>query len=410
MKELKLLTEWADSIVNEFAKDGNLPLNQDPIRQTQIKYPHLNKDEAASKYLDDITSDFKDQNAVINAQSKKSEKLEKVVGDQNLTISKLNKEIDDIESNSNLQSTATNDKLKQIDNIKKISDEEHRRLVDKIDSLQNKPGMTDERYSELMKRVDEFQKNGVDPQKIKEFERRIESMSRQESVGKADFDRLQTMMSKVEQGQAEVERGRGDINAKIAAIEKRQSELEQKEKEHEEKVKSTSWRNDPDAQKFVKAVGKRSKTTKQRVDDLIGKKNERLDDFKNLPPRIDKIEPEVRVTRELALDASDEVDVLDNQLKKEQEVNTIQTQWIEQLQRNKMDKEESQRQSDRRSYYDKSSTQNPYANTDRDDTRNNTDSKTKPSDTPPKKSGLDWSELDNIAENILGPQYAKYLK
>lgn len=301
MKELKLLTEWADSVITESSKEGNLPISQDPIKQTQIKYPHLSRDEAASKYLDDITGDFKDQNAVINAQSRKSDKLEKVVGDQNKIINSLKQEVDNSDSELDRLKSLSG-QLKSDVETRRISQNEVNDILSRVKELNGKPGMTDEHYEELKKKVAEFKKSEVDPRKFEEFKNRLDQIGRQESVKKGDFERLQALMSKVEQGQTDlvknqdqVGKGTEVLTKELQKVEKTQADLDRKTKDLENTVRrrvdnatktkaeyqkirrrldNTEKTNDIQSQQLV-AVQNHDAEQDQRISDLYQRKVDR---------------------------------------------------------------------------------------------------------------------------------------
>lgn len=288
MKELKLLTEWADSLLNEVDgknPKGNLPINQDPIKQTQIKNPHLSRDEAASKYLDDITKNFLDQNQVINAQRRENDKLKKTVAD-------IAREVGDIEQDSS-QTHGELERLKSLSGqlktdvtTRRISQSEVADILNQVKGLQGKPGISSEEYQELKQKVAEFKKSEVDPKQFEELKNRLERMGTQKSVDKGDFERLQALMTKVEQGQAEVERDRGDINSKIADIERKQAEIEQREKGHDEQVKAEVEKEIKRAEEKRKRSTRASYNTSKR----------RLD---KLEPRVDTLEPEIHKQEEI---------------------------------------------------------------------------------------------------------------
>jgi chromosome segregation ATPase len=189
-------------------------------------------------YLDDITKNFLDQNQVINAQRKENDKLKKTVAD-------IAREVGDIEQDSS-QTHSELERLKSLSGqlktdvaTRRISQSEVAGILDQVKGLQGKPGMSSEEYQELKQKVAEFKKGEVDPKQFEELKNRLERMGNQKSVDKGDFERLQALMSKVEQGQADNEKTKGNVDAKLAAVERKQAEIERKEVKIEKEKKLT---------------------------------------------------------------------------------------------------------------------------------------------------------------------------
>jgi len=452
MKELQEFTQWTDSVINEFVatgsktksqgeKQNNIPveLKRDIMTQAQRKYPSYNPQQALALYMSDRLEDFEErdfqQNKIINTQRRENDSLRK-------ELTTLSREVDDVEDISRKDHAeverlkATSGQIRSDIESKKISREEVANILNQVQDLRSK-GISGENYQELRRQVDRFKTDSVDPKKFQEFKNNLDLLNKQRKVEDGDFRKLQDLAKEVELGQKQVATGKQDVAQKLEKLDQEQKILKHKS-DNLGRVVSDKVRSEVD--KVTRGMERKSPT--KRIDKLLGKNDENLSDIisipsvaNNLKQRIDAIEPEVSLTKTMAGDVGDEVDQVIMDLEKEKEINRQQSLQINRLEVARAEEEVNKK---RRTRVDRSSRQNPYANladdepnssSDRRPPRQNpyanlanelrgvrdqlkTDDEPNSSSDrrPPKTGDLFEQELDDLVNNILGPQYSKYLK
>ena len=237
MKQVNEFEKWAGNIITEFVKtqrpdadsDRALPLAQDPIRQTKINNPHLSDQEAASKFLYDITKDFKQDAEELNKEKTQNSELRKRVADLSNRYGDL-VQSDDATNNELERLKALSGQLKSGQENKKLKSDEVAEILAQVRELQAKPGMTDEHYEELKKQVADFKQRGVDPRELEAFKQQLENLTKQKYVDDGEFEKLHKLADQVAQGQEQVVAGNETLAKELKQIEKKQGDYLDSEK------------------------------------------------------------------------------------------------------------------------------------------------------------------------------------
>jgi chromosome segregation ATPase len=271
MKQVNEFEKWAGGIITEFVKpqrsgadsDRTLPLSQDPIRQTKINNPHLSDQEAASKFLYDITQDFKQDTDELNKEKTQNDELRKRVADLSNRYSDL-VQSDDATNNELERLKTLSGQLKTGQENRKLKSSEIAQILDQVKQLRAKPGITDEHYEELKKQVSDFKKQGVDPQQLAAFKQQLDNLTKQKYVDNGEFEKLRKFSDQVAQGQEQVTKGSAILTKELEKVEQDQVNLKRKTQDLENSIQ-------------------------RRLNKDTGRKKER----RQMAARIDKIEPEI---------------------------------------------------------------------------------------------------------------------
>ena len=402
MKELKAFEQWANDIgavITEFKRPEKSHTEKVPVagerdiaRQSQTKYAGYDKEQALELFINDKLEDMEkrdlEQNKVINAQRRENDKLRR-------ELSTLGQEVEDTveisrQDHSEIERLrALAGQAKSDVETRQVDRGEIEELLKQVEALRNKPGVSDEQYLELKQQIEQSAKSGADSEKLQELTKQIETLSQQRDVGGEQLKRLSSMADELGAKQAELAGGREELANKVAELETSQQELLKKERDLLRRDKVRQGRFEEYKEKFLNFGNK-------------------------VNSRLDYIEPEVRAATNIAQDVGDEVDKVNAELEKEKIVNKEQDQWIDYLY--KLHKERANTP-DRREP-PQPARRNPYANI-RDELENVSNqmkmgdeqpSVSADNRPPPTTKDMFESDINAIVENILGPQYSKYLK
>ncbi len=371
MKELNELSAWTDSILNEFVRpsknDKPVELKRDIKTLAQHKYPSYDAEDALALYVADKLEDFEKQNAeqnkVINTQGKMLTKKIDALGQAEEELRSVQdysqQELERIKAlstqkKSDLQTTVA-------------SRQEVEQLLQQVEQLRSKPGVSSEQYSELKQQIEAQAKQGIDIEKLQALEKQIADIGDQREVGRDQLTRISSMADELTAQKQELASTERELVQKVADLEKREADHE---REINDKVKKGIARADAKRKREARATYNTSKK------------------------RLDALEPRVE---------------------KEEEINRTQQQAIAAL------TQQAQANLARRTQSDRTSSQNPYANAGDDDEisqkqqYNTTASIYKDINERSIRKGnqptLQWDEsIERSINDILGPEYAKYLK
>ncbi len=223
MKELKLLTEWADNITNEATRLGQptkgigdrpIARSQDIMYQAQRKYPDRSPEQALSLFINDKMQDNEkmdyEQNKIINAQKQENEKLRR-------SLSDLSNELHDHERTAQQTDQEVNRlkdlsaKLKPAGELTKqvaqATNQQIEKMLKDVDDLRMKPGMTPEKQKELEDKINSIKSGGLTSDEVKNINNSIEFLSVKQEIDDEMFNKV---MGKLE-----------DTQSKLASKEKR---------------------------------------------------------------------------------------------------------------------------------------------------------------------------------------------
>lgn len=238
MRELKLLTEWADSIINEFdasnvrkaaaGRKDPVASDRDIARQAQTKYAGRDKEQALELYIADKLEDMEkrdlDQNKVINAQRKENDALRK-------ELTTLAREVHDVVDTSQ-------EDHKEIERIRALagqakSDIETRRvgrdevesLLKQVDDLKRKPNTDPQLVAELEKKIKAMSEKNVDGEKFKELTGQIEKLQNATSASKEQVDAELKNMRELADGLKAKKQEASNLKAEMEELLKTDPEL-----------------------------------------------------------------------------------------------------------------------------------------------------------------------------------------
>lgn len=263
MKEIKLLTEWAESVteatpVNHSNRMGTpmtakadrpLPRNVDIQYKAQRAHPELSPEQALALYMSDELVDKEkmdfSQNKLINRVKSENEKLTR-------TVSELGKELHDFEKQS--QETdqeverlkALSDKLKPAGELTKqvaqATSQQIEKMMKDVEELRLKPGMTSDKQKELEQKINDIKSGGLSSAEVKNINDTIQTLTVKQDIDDIMFDKV---MGQLEDTQKKLQRKEerfrqsndrnaamkqswgtrfADLNKKITSIEQRADE------------------------------------------------------------------------------------------------------------------------------------------------------------------------------------------
>ncbi len=384
MKHLDEFESWADNIINEYKapnKKTKAPVagERDIARQSQTKYAGYDKDQALELFISDKLEDMEkrdlEQNKVINAQRRENDKLRK-------ELSTLGQEVQDTVDTSQRDHEeierlrALSGQLKGDTETRRASRDEVEAALQQIEQLKTKQGV-----------------ERIDPQKLKELDAALKNATKNSE----EFSKFKEMIDK--------------LNSMKSFDTREYDKLFKEFEEYRNKMEK-SWKT-------------RQKWGMTRLG--------------NFDKKIKELETETQ-------DVGDELDKVSTDLENEKTINKLQDKWLRYLNAEL----ERARRAVRDPNIDKYSHQNPYANTsDEEDVTQSPPPPSSDSNSQNKKnyypgyedhltySGaysqrkaekgvqdknkkLDWSDLNEnklfdsqlstMIDDVLGPQYSKYLK
>lgn len=264
MKEVKLLTEWADSVLEFKAPkqsprmgtpmsgnaDRPLPRKIDVAYKAQRAYPELSPEQALSLYMsDELEKNDQmnlEQNKVINAQKRENQKLSR-------SLDELGKELHDHET----QAARTDQEVARLRDLSaklrpagevqqmaaKASADKVQGMLNDLEALQNKPGIDDTKYRELVDKVNKIKSGPVDNKEVEKVQAALASLGQRQNVDDQLFDKV---MGRLEQTESELQKKEqrfqksirknaekigswgnkfGDLDSKVSKIENRAKEV-----------------------------------------------------------------------------------------------------------------------------------------------------------------------------------------
>jgi len=233
MKQLNEFKNWADSIVNEFdgsrVKKEKAPIagDRDIARQAQSKYGGYDKEQSLELFIADKLEDMEkrdlEQNKVINTQRRANDALRKEL----TTMSQEVHDIADQEQSDQLEidrlrSLATG--AKQDKETNTASRQEVADLLSQVDALSKKPGVSDEDYEKLKKEVETNAKKGADPQAVEQLKSTISDLQSQDEINKDTISDLNDMAAQLAANQQSTSKSLSgldsEIKSKVAAATK----------------------------------------------------------------------------------------------------------------------------------------------------------------------------------------------
>lgn len=265
MKELKLLTEWAEKVTEapistrsnrlgtpmSSKADRPLPRNIDIQYKAQRAHPDLSPEQALSLYMSNELVDKEKmdlaQNKLINRVKSENEKLTR-------TVSDLGKELQDFEQQSQ-QTDLEVERLKALSaklrpageltkQVAQATTQQIEKMMKDVDDLRLKPGMTPDKQKELEQKINDIKSGGLSSKEIQNINNTIEVLSDKQDIDDQMFDKV------------------------MGQLEKTQIELAKKEKRFEKSV----TRN---AEKIGK-WGNKFKELDIKFNDIEAKANEKL--------------------------------------------------------------------------------------------------------------------------------------
>lgn len=222
MKEVKLLTEWADKITEapvatrsnrlgtpmSAKADRPLPRNLDIQYKAQRAHPDLSPEQALSLYMsnelvDKEKMDFA-QNKLINKVKGENEKLTR-------TVNELGKELHDFEQQSQ-QTDQEVERLKTLSaklkpageltqQVAQATTQQIEKMMKDVDDLRMKPGMTPDKQKELEQKINDIKSGGLSSKEVQNINNTIEVLSAKQDIDDQMFDNV---MSKLEKTQIEL--------------------------------------------------------------------------------------------------------------------------------------------------------------------------------------------------------------
>lgn len=212
MRELNDFSAWADSVLNEAltektqnTPDRAIPIEKNIMYQAQRKYRDLEPEQALNLFLADKLDDFDrrdlDQNKVINRQRQENEKLRG-------QVTQISQELQDIEAHS-AEADQELERIKQLGGklqtdveTRKVSTQEVQEIMAQVEALKNKPGVDPAAWknlkSEVERQVEEFKNKGVDPEKFKEFNEKLQSLTSSQEIEAGQLQNLERIVSQAE--------------------------------------------------------------------------------------------------------------------------------------------------------------------------------------------------------------------
>jgi len=293
MKEVKLLTEWADSVLEFKAPkqssrmgtpmsgnaDRPIPRKIDVAYKAQRAHPELSPDQALSLYMsDELEKNDQmnlEQNKVINAQKRENQKL-------NRTLDELGKELHDHET----QAARTDQEVARLRDLSaklkpagevqqmaaKASADKVQGMLNDLESLQNKPGIDEKKYRELADKVNKIKSGPADNKDVEKVQTALASLGQRQNVDDELFGKV---MGRLEQTESE--------------LQKKELRFQKSIRKNAEKI--GSWGNKfTDLDDKVKNIENRAKQVLTNVET----ENDNLQDkFNRLADLIYKLNPDV---------------------------------------------------------------------------------------------------------------------
>ena len=273
MKELKLLTEWADSVIdNRVSKvseatlakqhaptrmgtqmtgkaDRPLPRQVDIAYKAQRAHPELSPDQALALYMSDELVDKEKmdfaQNKLINRVKGENDKLTR-------TVSELSKELHDFEQHSQQtdQEVARlkdlSARLKPASEITKQSamatSQQIEKMLKDVEELRAKPGMDPKKQQELEQKINDIKSGGLSSDEVNNIHKTIEVLAHKQAIDDALFNnvmnRLDDTQSKLDSKEKRFQKSIrknaekiGQWGNKFAELDKKFNDIEAKANE-----------------------------------------------------------------------------------------------------------------------------------------------------------------------------------
>lgn len=265
MKELNLLTEWADQVIEGFPHRGigdpmrklgkfpdsvpdpvseagekpptrmgtqmkgkadrPLPRNVDIQYKAQRAHPELSPEQALALYMSDqlVDKEHMDlaQNKLINRVKRENEKLTR-------TVKELGAELHDFEQHSSItdkEVTRLKDlsaKLKPAGELQKqavkASHDEVQKMLSDLELLKTKPGIDANKYQELKNEIEKVKTSPSSPEHVAQLSAMLNSMSNKSEINQEYFSQVTKRLKDIESHEANL---RGDLESKLSSKEAR---------------------------------------------------------------------------------------------------------------------------------------------------------------------------------------------
>jgi DNA repair exonuclease SbcCD ATPase subunit len=402
MKELNELSAWTDSILNEFdssrVKKDKAPVagDRDIARQAQSKYGGYDKEQSLELFIADKLEDMEkrdlEQNKVINAQRRANDTLRKELSTMSQEVHDIaDQETSDKDEIERIRSLATG--VKQEKEGNSVSREEVADLLDKLNSLEKKPtGISDEEFEKYKSSLEDKIKNtdNIDPEKFEKLKSDVEEFSTQSRVSKDDLSNVNAQADDLRAKQKEVSGMKQDLESKIASLEQEQEALRQSELSHKQEVKNNLDSARDEQIDAIKTFAKRERGNIAKVvDSRTAKKvKARMNHIIDNDPKWKEVSK-----------AAENLKILDQEIKKQDEINKIQN-----------DKDSQHDQALKRHEHYISTVYDTVE--ELEDHLYGGEAADRSSQRVYKGHLPESTEqyINTLVENILGPQYTKYLK
>lgn len=215
MKEVKLLTEWADSITNEASRIGQpvagagdrpIARGQDIMYQAQRKYPDRSAEQAMALFINDKMQDNEkmdfEQNKIINAQKQENEKLRRTLADLSNELHDHERTAQDTDQEvQRLKDLSA--KLKPAGDITKqaaqATSQQIEKMLKDVDDLRMKPGMTPDKQKELEDKINSIKSGGLSSAEVNNINNTIEFLSVKQEIDDKMFNQVMNSLEDTQQ-------------------------------------------------------------------------------------------------------------------------------------------------------------------------------------------------------------------
>lgn len=278
MKEIRLLTEWADKISEapvqsnrmgtpmKGVADRPLPRKIDVAYKAQRAHPELSPDQALALYMsDELEKNDQmnlEQNKVINAQKRQNLKLSR-------SLDELGKELHDTEA----QAEETDQEVQRLKDLSaklkpagelsktvaQATSQQIEKMLKDVDDLRNKPGMTPEKQKEIEEKINSMKSGGLSSDEVNNINNTLEVLTSKQEVDDLMFDKV------------------------MGKLEKTQYDLEKKEKRFQKSItrnaeKIGQWGNKfSDLDNKIAAMNTRAEETAAEIDKKVDSKLAEID-------------------------------------------------------------------------------------------------------------------------------------
>lgn len=207
MKQIKILEQWAESLLNEATqppstKERPIPVQKDILYKATQKYPGYSQEQALTLWMADQMAERQqtdlDQNKLINAQRKENDRLKDAINDIGNELHQHERTAQDTEREiQRLRDLSA--KLKPAGEITKqaakIGVEELQKLEQRVNSLQDKPGVDSQQLEKLNAKVREIGNiKGITPEQMAEVSKEIERLQQQDQLSQQEFNKVQAAL------------------------------------------------------------------------------------------------------------------------------------------------------------------------------------------------------------------------